>query len=93
MVTNTKPRWFRAPVGHRNFFTYSVTQSLGLQIMAWNQRGFDAVNIDAKQVLKRILQDLSFGDIVLIHDSTPIAAEVLAGLLSHMKALAKTVNK
>ena len=93
MVTNTKPRWFRAPVGHRNFFTYSVAQSLGLQIMAWSQRGFDAVNNDAKQVLERILPDLAYEDIVLIHDTTPIAAEVLAGLLSHMEALAKTVNK
>lgn len=81
-VTGTWPKWFRAPVGHRNFFSHPVTDSLGLQVMAWNRRGFDAVEEDAQKVLGRILPQLSPGDIVLLHEATPIAAEVLAGVLT-----------
>jgi peptidoglycan/xylan/chitin deacetylase (PgdA/CDA1 family) len=80
-VTGFTPRWFRAPVGHRNFFTHPVAGALGLEVMAWNRRGFDAVEKDASKVLDRILTKLGPGDIVLVHEGTPIAAEVLAGVL------------
>jgi len=80
-VTGTRPRWFRAPVGHRNFFTHPIARALGLEIMAWNRRGFDAVETNADKVLARILPDLSPGDIVLLHESTPIAAQVLGKVL------------
>ena len=80
-VTGIKPRWFRAPVGHRNWFTHPIAADLGLRVMAWNRRGFDAVARDAAKVLERILPELSPGDIVLLHESTPIAAEVLGGVL------------
>ncbi|MEO5913558.1 MAG: polysaccharide deacetylase family protein [Luteolibacter sp.] len=77
-----KPRLFRAPVGHRNLFTHPVAKVLGLEVMAWNRRGYDAVEKDAGKVLARILPDLTNGDIVLLHEATPIAAEVLAGVLA-----------
>lgn len=88
-VTGTRPKWFRAPVGHRNFFTHPIAAALGLQVMAWNRRGFDAVEPDVQKVLGRILPRLAVGDIVLLHEATPIAAEVLGGVLqqaSHIPA-------
>lgn len=83
-TTGTAPRWFRAPVGHRNWFTHPVAGLLGLEVMAWNRRGFDAVETDADKVLKRLLTNLGPGDIVLTHESTPIAAQVLEGVLERM---------
>jgi peptidoglycan/xylan/chitin deacetylase (PgdA/CDA1 family) len=80
-ITGITPRWFRPPVGHRNLFTHPVASTLGLQVMAWNRRGFDAVEKDVAKVLARILPDLSRGDIVLLHEATPIAVEVLEGVL------------
>lgn len=80
-VTGSAPRWFRAPVGHRNLFTHPVAAVLGLKVMAWNRRGYDAVETDAAKVLVRILPDLGPGDIVLLHEATPIATKVLAGVL------------
>jgi peptidoglycan/xylan/chitin deacetylase (PgdA/CDA1 family) len=80
-ITGTKPRWFRAPVGHRNLFTHPIAGALGLRVMGWSRRGFDAVEKDAGKVLVRILPKLTGGDIVLLHESTPIAPEVLAGVL------------
>ena len=80
-ITGVAPRWFRAPVGHRNLFTHPVAAALGLGVMAWSRRGYDAVEKDPDKVLERILPGLAAGDIVLVHEATPIAAEVLEGVL------------
>jgi len=80
-VTGVAAKWFRAPVGHRNWFTHPITNALGLEIMGWNRRGFDAVEKNASKVLSKILPHLESGDIVLLHEGTPIAAEVLEGVL------------
>ncbi|MES2440132.1 MAG: polysaccharide deacetylase family protein [Verrucomicrobiota bacterium] len=80
-ITGKRPRWFRAPVGHRNLFTHPIAGALGLRVMAWNRRGYDAVEKDPAKVLARILPDLSPGDIVLLHEATPIAGVVLGGVL------------
>jgi peptidoglycan/xylan/chitin deacetylase (PgdA/CDA1 family) len=58
---------------------------LGLEVVAWSRRGFDAVEKDAQKVLARILPNLGPGDIVLLHESTPIAREVLAGVLDKLR--------
>lgn len=79
-VTGVRPRYFRAPVGHRNLFTHPFTRKLGLEIMAWSRRGFDAVEKDPGVVLRK-MRPVSSGDIVLMHEATPIAAEVLEGIL------------
>lgn len=88
-ATGVRPRWFRAPVGHRNWFTHPIAAACGLRVMAWNRRGYDAVAKSAAPVLAEILPRLTAGDIVLLHEATPIAAEVLAGVLerSHPPAL------
>ena len=79
-ATGVTPVKFRAPVGHRNLFTHPVTEELGLQVMAWNRRGFDAILKDPKKVVDQILP-LSSGDIVLMHEGTGIAEDVLSGIL------------
>lgn len=86
-VTGVAPRWFRAPVGHRNLFTHPVAAELGLEVMAWNRRGYDAVETDAAKALARITPNLGPGDIVLTHEATPIAAEVLQGVLAALDAV------
>ncbi|HEX7261436.1 MAG TPA: polysaccharide deacetylase family protein [Luteolibacter sp.] len=83
-VAGIKPRWFRAPVGHRNLFTHPVATALGLRVMAWNRRGFDAVEKDPAKVLARILPGMVAGDIILLHEATPIAATVLSGVLEQV---------
>jgi peptidoglycan/xylan/chitin deacetylase (PgdA/CDA1 family) len=80
-VTGVRPRWFRAPVGHRNWFTHPVTAALGLRVMAWNRRGYDAVGADVAKVLARIVPGMKAGDIVLLHEATPIAEVVLREVL------------
>jgi peptidoglycan/xylan/chitin deacetylase (PgdA/CDA1 family) len=79
-ATGVTPTKFRAPVGHRNLFTHPVAGEMGLQVVAWNRRGFDAVLKDPEKVLRQILP-LTGGDIVLMHEGTGIAAEVLSEIL------------
>jgi peptidoglycan/xylan/chitin deacetylase (PgdA/CDA1 family) len=86
-VTGVKPRWFRAPVGHRNLFTHPVAGELGMEVVAWRRRGFDAVETDVETILRRILNGCEPGDIVLLHESTPVAEEVLRRVLEGVKAL------
>lgn len=80
-VTGVMPVWFRAPVGHRNLFTHPIAKENGLRVMGWNRRGFDAVERDVGKVLGRILPGLAKGDIVLLHEATPIAGKVLEEVL------------
>jgi len=85
-VTGVRPTWFRAPVGHRNFFTHPITAALGLEIMAWTRRGYDAVSTDTPKILSQLLEGNRPGDIFLIHESTPIALDVLKGVLDGIEA-------
>lgn len=79
-ATGVTPRFFRAPVGHRNLFTHPVAKEAGLEVVAWSRRGFDGIDKDAAKVIGRILP-LEKGDIVLMHEGTGIAVEVLEGVL------------
>jgi len=80
-VTGVKPRWFRAPVGHRNGFTHPIAGELGMEVVAWECRGFDAVETNVEKIVARISKGMRSGDIVLVHESTPVAAEVLRRVL------------
>ena len=84
------PRFFRAPAGLRNPLLDPVLQRLGLQLASWTRRGFDTVERDGGIVLARLMNRLSAGDILLLHDGhaartsngTPVVLEVLPALLA-----------
>lgn len=83
--TGYMPRWFRAPVGHRNLFTHPVAMAAGMQVMAWSRRGYDAVEKDAQRAIDRVLTNVAAGDIILLHEATPVAPQVLAGTLDGLQ--------
>jgi peptidoglycan/xylan/chitin deacetylase (PgdA/CDA1 family) len=80
-VTGIRPRWFRAPAGHRNWFTHPVLREQGLELVGWRKRAFDAVLRDMPWIVKRLTTDVRDGDILLLHEATPIAKEVMEGVL------------
>jgi len=85
-VTGVKPRWFRAPAGHRNWFTHPVLREQGLELVGWRKRAFDAVRRDVPWIVKRLTTDVRDGDILLLHEATPIAKEVLEGVLAGLSS-------
>jgi peptidoglycan/xylan/chitin deacetylase (PgdA/CDA1 family) len=84
-VTGIKPRWFRAPAGHRNWFTHPVLREQGLELVGWKKRAFDAVRRDVPWIVGRLTTDVRDGDIILLHEATPIAKEVMEGVLTGLE--------
>jgi peptidoglycan/xylan/chitin deacetylase (PgdA/CDA1 family) len=80
-VAGVRPRWFRAPAGHRNWFTHPVLREEGLELVGWTRRGYDTVRTDVPGIVKRLTVDARDGDILLLHEATPIAKEVMEGVL------------
>ena len=72
---------FRPPVGHHNLFIGPPLRALGLKMLIWNCRGFDGVEKRVPRILGTIAKDLRPGAVILLHDVTPIATEVLRGTL------------
>lgn len=85
-ILGRAPLWFRPPVGHHNFFLLPVLRALGLTMMIWNCRGFDGVKRDPGRILKALGNGLAPGSIVLLHDATPVCAEVLRGTLELIRS-------
>lgn len=82
-ITGVAPRVFRAPVGHHNVFVHEVLRRSNLRLVGWSSRGYDAVSTDAEEVTRRICGSMRPGAILLVHESTPIAEEVVEAILVH----------
>lgn len=74
--------WFRPPVGHHNPFCHAAAKALGLRMMLWDCRGYDAVDGDVSRVLLRLGASLRPGSIMLLHDAMPTSSAVLQGALA-----------
>jgi peptidoglycan-N-acetylglucosamine deacetylase len=79
------PVHFRSPVGHTNPFVQPILAQYNLHRVAWTTRGYDAIRRDVPAILQQLTKDLRPGHIILIHDATPIATQVLSGLLEHLQ--------
>ncbi|MGJ8644969.1 MAG: polysaccharide deacetylase family protein [Luteolibacter sp.] len=84
-ITGEAPEWFRAPVGHYNFFVHPVLKSEGLGLLSWSSRGFDGGGLPLEEVKRRIRETADEGGIVLAHEGTPYAVEVVADVLALAK--------
>lgn len=84
-VSGEAPVWFRPPVGHHNPFVFPILQALGLRMVLWNCRGYDAVCRDPETVRRRLEPDLRPGAIVLLHEGTPGIADLLEWLLQRLQ--------
>lgn len=87
-VTGRAPRYFRAPAGMRNVFVDPVLHRLGLRLVAWTRRGYDAVESRTDRVLPRLCRGLTAGDVLLMHDGNAArGADGRAGILETLPRL------
>lgn len=86
-ISGTAPRWFRAVVGHANPFVHAPLREAGLSRLAWNARGYDAVESDPARVVARITPDLKPGAIVLLHEGAPHgrSLEIVGAVLAEVE--------
>lgn len=80
-ILGTAPSLFRPPVGHHNPFVAAPLQALGLTMVLWNCRGFDAVLRDPVAVRRRLEAGLKPRAIVLLHEGRANAGDLLGQLL------------
>ncbi len=86
------PLFFRAPFGTRNPLLDPTLARLGLTFVSWTRRGYDTVDADATRVLRRLVDGLGAGDVLLLHDGPtvrerrgePTVLAVLPGLLARL---------
>lgn len=80
-IIGEAPKVFRAPVGHYNIFVHPILKHFGLRLVGWSSRGFDGIDVSLTDVTKRIRKSARDGGIILAHETTPIAQEVVADIL------------
>jgi peptidoglycan/xylan/chitin deacetylase (PgdA/CDA1 family) len=66
------PEFFRAPFGTRNPLLDRTLARLGLRLVSWTRRGYDTVDADAPRVLRRLVDGLAAGDVLLLHDGVRV---------------------
>ncbi|MGH8459865.1 MAG: polysaccharide deacetylase family protein [Nevskiales bacterium] len=80
-IAGRPPAFFRAPAGFRSPFLDPVLSAAALRYVSWTRRGFDGVSRDSQRILRRVTHRLAAGDVLLLHDSTPVVLTVLPALL------------
>ena len=84
-ATGSTPRWFRAPVGHKNPAVHPALARRGMRLIGWTARGFDAVVSDPDQVAARMLPKLEPGAIFVLHQGREHSLRVLERVIVALK--------
>jgi peptidoglycan/xylan/chitin deacetylase (PgdA/CDA1 family) len=80
-ITGSTPRWFRAPVGHKNPFVHPALARRGMRLIGWTARGFDGVISDPALIVARILPKLEPGAILVLHQGREHSLRVLESVI------------
>jgi len=66
--TGVTPRYFRPPVGMKNFFTLRAARRANLQTVTWSCRGMDGLPTTSQRIVDRVATRAKAGDIIALHD-------------------------
>ncbi len=77
--------WFRPPFGVGNPTIAKVLAQHRMQSVGWSVRSYDTVKKDPEKLLKKLSKSIKGSDIVLLHDTQSITAEVLEPLVLALK--------
>ncbi|MBS1771989.1 MAG: polysaccharide deacetylase family protein [Bacteroidetes bacterium] len=80
-ITGVIPKLFRPPYGVTNPNVAKAVSRTSMYSIGWNIRSFDTKAKDKDALLEKILSRLKGGDIILLHDSMAITAEILTELI------------
>jgi peptidoglycan/xylan/chitin deacetylase (PgdA/CDA1 family) len=67
-ASGVRPRHFRAPHGFRNPWVTPIARSLGQQTVGWSLGVWDSARPGADEIVRRALDGLRAGSILLLHD-------------------------
>ncbi|MFL6244955.1 MAG: polysaccharide deacetylase family protein [Thermoanaerobaculia bacterium] len=84
-ITGVTPRWFRAPVGHKNPAVHPALSRRGMRLIGWTARGYDAVVSDARRIVDRIVPRVAPGAIIVLHQGRAHSLRVLEHVIVALK--------
>ncbi|MGZ5473314.1 MAG: polysaccharide deacetylase family protein [Thermoanaerobaculia bacterium] len=84
-ITGEKSRWFRAPVGMKNFTVHPALARRGMRLIGWTARGFDAIQSAPDDILRRLLPHLRPGAIIVLHQGREHSLRVLEHVIVALK--------
>jgi peptidoglycan/xylan/chitin deacetylase (PgdA/CDA1 family) len=73
--------YFRSPVGLRHALVGPYLKQAGLEFISWRIRSYDTVIVSPSLLSRRILKNVTGGDIILFHDRLPSGANVMLDAL------------
>lgn len=76
-----KPILFRPPFGVTNPNLSKAIRRTNMRSIGWSVRSYDTVAKKQDKLLKKVLNNLNGGDIILLHDTKPITKEILTELI------------
>jgi peptidoglycan/xylan/chitin deacetylase (PgdA/CDA1 family) len=92
-ATGRAPALFRAPAGFHNPLLERELHRSSLGLASWTRRGYDTLERDPATVTRRLLRDVTAGDVLLLHDGSavtgggnPIVLDVLPRVLDELGA-------
>jgi peptidoglycan-N-acetylglucosamine deacetylase len=89
-MAGATPRWFRPPVGTKNFFLHAALAARKLDCVSWSIRSRDAIARDPAPVVARVLKSARPGAIILMHEGAGVHPRVrvtaIAGVLQGLQS-------
>ncbi|GAA3764692.1 polysaccharide deacetylase family protein [Streptomyces tremellae] len=86
-TTGSAPRWFRAPYGSWNAYTYQLGAGLGMEPLAWYVDTMDWSEPGAGKIVRSVLDGLGPGRVVLSHDGGGVRGQTVAALRRYLPEL------
>ncbi len=80
-LTNKRPRFFRPPFGDYSDSVIRVAEELEYQTIQWNIDSLDWKNPGADFIVRRIMDQVAAGDIILMHNNAPDTPGALRELI------------
>jgi peptidoglycan/xylan/chitin deacetylase (PgdA/CDA1 family) len=88
-ITGFRPRLFRSPVGLRHPLLGVYLKEAGLEYVSWSIRTCDTLSLNSTTLAHRILNTVTGGDVILMHDHLPAGAapmlEALPGVIDELR--------
>ena len=84
-ITGRSTLFFRPPFGVVNPMVKNALKNMHWQVVCWNIRSLDTLNIDPQKTRQKILSQLKPGSIILLHDYTRFTEHHLDELLSTIR--------
>jgi len=84
-ATGRRPRWFRPPGGRHTAAVRAAAAAIGYTTVLWSANVSVCAGLPTQRGLRRLLDEIKPGAIVLLHNGPDETLDVLPGLLAALK--------